>query len=104
MIGNISPMNNDLTFLRSRRNVILRLASGRGARKVRLFGSVARGESGPEIDVDFLVEFEPGRSLLDYGDLIADLEQLLACKVDVVSERGLRPRFRDRVLQEAVAL
>src|SRR2546430_7114596 len=104
MIGNIGAMNNDLTFLRSRRNVILRLASERGARKVRLFGSVARGESHPGSDVDFLVEFEPGRSLLDHGGLIADLEQLLTCKVDVVSERGLRPQFRDRVLQEAVTL
>ncbi len=97
-------MNNDLNSIRSQRDAILRLTTGRGARKVRLFGSVARGESRPESDVDFLVEFEPGRSLLDHGGLIADLEQLLACNVDVISERGLRPRFRDRVLQEAVAL
>lgn len=90
--------------IQSQRAAILQLAAKRGARNVRLFGSVARGEAGASSDVDFLVEFEKGRSLLDHGGLVADLEQLLARKVDVVSERGLRPRFREQVLREAVSL
>lgn len=94
----------DLNGLRSRRDAIRQLAAKRGARHVRVFGSVARGEATPQSDVDFLVQFEPGRSLLDHGGLIADLEALLSCSVDVVSERGLRPRFRDRVLTEAIAI
>lgn len=93
-----------LDQLRQQRDAILKIAARRGARRVRVFGSVARGESRSDSDVDFLVEFEPGRSLLDHGGLLADLEELLSCKVDVISERGLRPRFRTHVTKEAVAL
>jgi len=87
-----------------RREEILRLAALRGARNVRVFGSVARGEADEQSDVDFLVDLEPGRSLLDLGGLNLDLERLLDAKVDVVSSRGLRERVRDRVLREAVPL
>ncbi len=90
--------------LRSRRAEILAVARKRGARNVRIFGSVARGDAGPDSDVDILVEFEPGRSLLDHAGLMLDLSELLGCKVDVVTDRGLRPRIRDRVLLEAVPL
>jgi hypothetical protein len=87
-----------------RREEILRLAASRGARNVRVFGSVARGDSDERSDIDFLVDLEPGRSLLDLGGLNLDLERLLDAKVDVVSSRGLRERVRDRVLREAVPL
>ena len=80
---------------------ILLVAAAHGARNVRVFGSVARGESGAESDVDLLVEFEPGRSLLDHAALQIELEALLGRRVDVASERGLRPRVRERVLREA---
>ncbi len=80
---------------------ILRVAAAHGARNVRVFGSVARGDSGVESDVDLLVEFEPGRSLLDHAALQIELEALLGRRVDVASERGLRPRVRKRVLREA---
>jgi uncharacterized protein len=76
----------------------------RGARNVRVFGSVARGDADERSDIDFLVDLEPGRSLLDLGGLNLDLERLLGSKVDVVSSRGLRDRVRERVLREAVAL
>jgi hypothetical protein len=69
-----------------------------------VFGSVARGEADEKSDVDFLVEMEPGRSLLDLGGLLMDLQNVLGREVDVVTERGLNPRIRDRVLKEAVAL
>ena len=75
-----------------------------GARKIRLIGSVARKKETPDSDVDFLVEMESGRSLLDHAALILDLENLLGRKVDVASERGLGPRVRERVLKEAVPL
>jgi hypothetical protein len=69
-----------------------------------MFGSVARGDAGPASDVDFLVELEPGRSLLDHAALMLDLSELLGCAVDVVSERALHWYIRDRVLAEAIPL
>ncbi len=90
-----------LEQVQSQREDILRLAARRGARNVRLFGSVARNEAGPDSDVDFLVDLEPGRSLLDLGGLLMDLQKLMGRKVDVVTETGLRPRLRPRVLREA---
>jgi predicted nucleotidyltransferase len=76
----------------------------RGARNVRVFGSVARGGADEQSDIDFPVDLEPGRTLLDLGGLQYDLEQLLGCRVDVVTKRGLKPRIRERVLREAVLL
>jgi len=90
--------------LRSRRNEILAVALKHGARNVRIFGSVARGAAGPASDVDILVELEPGRTLIDHAALLLELQQLLDCDVDVVTDRGLRPRIRDQVLREAVPL
>jgi len=91
-------------LLRAKREEILRIAAQHGARNVRIFGSVARGQAGPNSDVDVLVDLEPGRSLLDLGGLLMDLRDLLGCNVDVVTEKGLRERIRDRVLREAVPL
>ena len=89
-------------LVQSRREEILRIAAGHGARNVRVFGSVARGEASEESDIDFLVEMEPGRSLLDLGGLQVELESLLGRSVDVVTERGLKARIRSTVLCEAV--
>jgi predicted nucleotidyltransferase len=91
-------------LLRTRREEIIRVAAQHGARNVRIFGSVARGEARPDSDVDILVDVDPGRSLLDLGALLVDLEDLLGCDVDVVTEPGLRPRLRQRVIREAVPL
>jgi uncharacterized protein len=63
---------------------------------------VARGEADNQSDMDFLVDLDPGRSLLDLGGLQFELEALLGCPVDVVTERGLKPRIRERVPREAV--
>ncbi len=93
-----------LSQLQFYREQILTLAKQRGAHNVRIFGSVARGDASAASDVDFLVEFEPRRSLLDQGGLLADLQDLLGCPVDILSERALRPRFKERVLREAVPL
>ena len=91
-------------LLKKRRQEILALATRHGAKHIRIFGSVARGEADEQSDVDFLVDMEPGRSLMDMGGLLMDLQELLGCKVDVVSEKGLRARIRNRVLEEAIPL
>jgi len=88
--------------IKEKRAEILRIAARLGARDVRVFGSVARNEADAGSDVDFLVDMEPGRSLLDLGGLQMELEALLGCRVDVVTDRGLKSRIRERVLREAV--
>jgi hypothetical protein len=90
--------------LKDKREDILRIAARHGARNVRIFGSVARGEADDQSDIDILVEMEPGRSLFDLGGLLMDLQDLLGRKVDVVTEKGLRERVRERALKEAVPL
>lgn len=85
------------------RDEILAAAERNGARNVRLFGSVARGDAGPDSDVDLLVEFEPGRTLLDQAGLILELRDLLGVQVDVVDAGGLKPRDA-HIRAEAVSL
>ena len=97
-------MTSVFDSLQSKRDEVLRLATLHGARNLRVFGSIARGDAGAMSDVDLLVDMEPGRSLLDMGGLLMDLQDLLGCDVDIVTENGLRPRVRDRVLNEAVPL
>jgi uncharacterized protein len=89
--------------LRSRREEILRIAAGRGARNVRLFGSVARGDAVADSDVDLLVEMEHGRSVLDLSELILDLEEALGHSVDVFEIREPSPSA-DRILAESIPL
>ena len=91
-------------LLKEKRQTVLEIAARHGARNVRVFGSVARGDADESSDIDLLVELEPGRSLFDHAALLVELRELLGRPVDVVTESGLRPRIRDRVLREAVAL
>lgn len=91
-------------LLEAKKDEILRIAAKHGARNVRVFGSVARGEAGPESDLDLLVEVGPGRTPFFPGGLIADLEDLLGKKVQVVTQEDLHWYIRDRVLEEAVPL
>lgn len=98
-------MASDLNrLLQEKRDEILRLAAKHGAYNVRVFGSAARGTAGPDSDLDFLVNVGPQRTPFFPGGLLADLEDLLGCKVDVVTENGLHWFIRERVLQEAVPL
>jgi uncharacterized protein len=93
------PSIDDLARVREQ---ILAAAARHGAGNVRVFGSVARGDADAASDIDFLVDFEPGRSLLDLAALLVDLEDLLGHPVDVVTEPGLKAWIRQRVLAEAV--
>ena len=90
-------------FLLKKRE-ILRIARDHGATNVRVFGSVARGNTNNKSDVDILVNLEPGRNLLDLGGLLMDLQELLGCRVDVVTEKCLRDSIREQVIRESVAL
>ena len=83
---------------------IHRIAAQHGARNIRLFGSIVRGDSGPGSDIDFLVDTGPETSSWFPAGLILDLEKILGCRVEVVTEKGLNPHLRDHVLREAVPL
>ena len=90
--------------LLDRREAILDVARRHGAHDVRVIGSVARGDAGEVSDVDLIVRFDPDRTLFDHGELIMDLQDLLRVEVDVISEAGMRDRFRNHVMKEAIAL
>jgi predicted nucleotidyltransferase len=91
-------------LLNVKRDEVLQVAARHGARNIRVFGSAARGDAEPSSDVDFLVELEEGRSLLDLVGLWQDLEKLLERPVDIVEPEGLHWYIRDKVLREAVPL
>jgi predicted nucleotidyltransferase len=93
---------NDL--LQEKREAILQIAAGHGAHNVCVFGSVARGEASEQSDIDFLVDPEPWRSLLDLGGLLMGLKDLLGRDVDVVTEKSIYWLLRRRILKEARSL
>ncbi|HEX8275952.1 MAG TPA: nucleotidyltransferase family protein [Longimicrobiaceae bacterium] len=90
--------------VRQKRNEILRIAERHGAYNVRVFGSVARGEAGPDSDVDLLIDAGEKVSPWFPGGLVSDLEELLGRRVDVVEEVALRPELRQYVLRDAKPL
>jgi uncharacterized protein len=92
------------TLLEQKRTQILEKAAQYGAYDVRIFGSVARGDDDEVSDIDLLVKLEPGQSLMDLGGFLYDLEKILGTNVDVITEKGLRPRIRDEILREAIPL
>jgi predicted nucleotidyltransferase len=89
------------TLRNEKRHELLRLAERHGARNLRVFGSVARGEACDTSDLDSLVEWEAGRSHLDHVALVQDLEEVLGTKVHVGTEPSLHWYVRDRILREA---
>jgi len=91
-------------LFKEKREEILRIAAKHGARNVRVFGSVARDEADERSDLDLLVELEPGRSLMDHAALWLELQEAIGRRVDVVSDRGIKPRIRERVLREAIPI
>lgn len=91
-------------LLENKREEIVKIAKKHGAYHVRVFGSVARGEAGPNSDIDFLIKVRSNTSSWFPGGLLMDLRDLLGVNVDVVTENGLKERIRESVLAEAVEL
>ena len=91
-------------ILKRKREKILSLGAKHGVVAIRIFGSVARGNTRPTSDIDFLVKIQRGRSLFDLGGFCSDLEKLLGRPIDVVTEKGLRERIRSRVMRESIPL
>jgi hypothetical protein len=89
---------------RTKRDEILRVAARYGARNVRVFGSTARGDAAAGSDIDFLVDLDPGRTLMDLGGLLIALQELLEARVDVATEAMLRPKARQGALADAIPL
>lgn len=88
-------------LLQTKREDILRIARMYGAMNIRVFGSVSRREDRAQSDIDLLVRLDPGRSLLDIVALKQDLQDLLGCEVDVVTEDAVSPYIREQVLKDA---
>jgi predicted nucleotidyltransferase len=91
-------------LIRAKSKDILRVTRQHGAQRVRVFGSAARGRTTPTSDLDILVDMEAKRSLLDIVAIKQDLEDMLGCRVDVVTESSLSPYIRQEVLKEAKTL
>lgn len=90
--------------VKKKREQILKIIAVHGAENAQIFGSLARGETTPQSDLDLLIELTPGRSLLDLIAIKQDLEDLLGCQVDVVTKAGLSPYIREKVLKEAIKI
>lgn len=90
--------------IRQKRDEIRRIAEEHGALNVRVFGSVARGEERPDSDLDLLIDVGPKTSSWFPAGLILDLEKLLGCQVEIVTEKSLNPLFREQVLREAIQI
>lgn len=94
-----------LNELQTKKTAILSLASRYGARRIRVFGSVARGEERPDSDIDFLVDFPPGYDLFTQRlPLTQSLAELLDRKVELIPEHELNRHIRQRVMEEAVEI
>ena len=91
-------------LLKNKRDEILSITTKHGAYNVRVFGSVIRGDAGPESDIDFLIDVGDDHSPFFPGGLLADLEDLLGMRVDIVTEKSLHWYIRGRVLKEAAPL
>jgi predicted nucleotidyltransferase len=94
-------MENSIDLLK---NTIRDILEKHGVKKAALFGSIVRGDAREDSDIDLLVEFEPGKSLLDLARLKLELESLLGRKVDIVTYRSLHPLLRERILSDQVVI
>jgi len=91
----------ELQIVQQRKKEIIAVAQAHGLVNVRVFGSVARGEDTAQSDIDFLVDLEKGRTLLDLGGALVQLQDLLGRRVDIVTERGLHWYLREKILRGA---
>ena len=103
-ISEVVTMGMTLNDLKREREQIKRVAQKYGASNIRVFGSISRGEGGPKSDIDFLVDFDADRSLLDLVGMKLELEELLGYKVDLVTEKAMHRLIADQVIKEAIPL
>jgi predicted nucleotidyltransferase len=94
----------ELERIQQQKKNILAIARQHGIVRLRLFGSIVRGEETPQSDIDLLVDLEPGRSMFDLGGALIQLQELLRRKVDIVTEGGLHWYLKEKIMQEAVPL
>jgi predicted nucleotidyltransferase len=94
----------ELERIQQQKKQIFAIAKQHGLVRLRLFGSVVRGEETPQSDIDLLVDLEPGRSMFDLGGALIQLQELLRRKVDIVTEGGLHWYLKEKIMQEAVPL
>jgi len=94
----------ELERIQQQKKNILAIARQHGLVRLRLFGSVVRGEETPQSDIDLLVDLEPGRSMFDLGGALIQLQELLRRKVDIVTEGGLHWYLKEKIMQEAMPL
>lgn len=97
-------MCNLINSVKANREAIIKAADKHGVTNVRLFGSVARGNAGPDSDIDILVDLEPGRNLFDLGGFLMDIQDILGRQVHVVTEGSVHWYIKNRILQEAQPL
>ena len=90
--------------IQEKRDEICTIAAKHGAYNIRIFGSVVRGQAGPDSDIDFLIDAGPATSSWFPAGLILDLQEILGRRVEVVTEKALSPFIRDHVLREAIPL
>lgn len=95
---------NIYELLKEKKEEIIQIANSHGAYNIRIFGSVARNEATDTSDIDLIVDIGENLSFFFPGGLVLELEKLLGKKVDIVTEKSLKPRIRDNVLKEAKAL
>lgn len=93
-----------LTELHQFKSEILSVADKFGAKNIKVFGSVARGEAEDDSDIDFLVEMDKGKTLLDRIAFRQELRRILGCEVDVISIKAVKERIKENILREAVSL
>ncbi len=91
-------------LLKQKRQEVIAIAERRGARNLRVFGSIARGTDKEDSDIDLLVDLDPDRSLMDLGGLLIDLTEALGRRVDVLTIEGIRKKIRHQILKEAKSL
>jgi hypothetical protein len=92
---------NRAELVQQKKDAIRRIAQEHGATEIRLFGSVASGDESETSDIDFLVELEDGRSLLDLGGMLMDLQEELGVEVDLTTIASLPDEQRERLLRES---
>ncbi len=93
-----------LDLIKQKKESILKIAKEYGIFNIRIFGSVARKEETSKSDIDFLIDLEPGRSAFDMGGFLIDMQDMLHCRVDLVTEKGMNPRIKAYILKDVVNL